>query len=99
MIIKSPATIAERVSIVEPNEIRSAPTAGSPPPSTSWKIAGMTSATAASSSIDVWTLAAVLLKVWRSRPSPPTNIEAPRTSRMLPRIDPISDALTTSCSP
>src|SRR4051794_21772698 len=30
---------------------------------------------------------------------PPTSIAAPMTSRMLPRIEPTSDALTTSCSP
>src|SRR4051812_17525293 len=59
----------------------------------------MASAAAASSSIAACTLAAVRSKNWRSRPSPPTNIAAPRTSRMLPRIEPISDALTTSCSP
>jgi hypothetical protein len=33
---------------------------------------------------------------WRSRLSPPTSIAAPMTSRMLPMIEPISDALTTS---
>jgi hypothetical protein len=43
--------------------------------------------------------AAVRLNTWRSRPRPPKNIAAPRTSRMLPRIEPTSDALTTSCRP
>ena len=59
----------------------------------------MTSATAASSSIEDCTDAAVALNVWRSRLRPPTSIAAPMTSRMLPRIEPISDALTTSCRP
>src|SRR3954468_18156989 len=63
------------------------------------KIAGMASAAAARSSMLDWTEAAVRSKRWRSRPRPPTNIAAPRTSRMLPRIEPISDALTTSCRP
>src|SRR3954454_21123841 len=63
------------------------------------KIAGMASAAAASRSIPDCTVAAVRSNVWRSKRSPPTNIAAPRTSRMLPRIEPISDALTTSCSP
>src|SRR5947208_2802887 len=62
-------------------------------------MAGMASATAASRSIPDWTVAAVRSKRWRSKRIPPTNIAAPRTSRMLPRIDPISDALTTSWSP
>ena len=43
--------------------------------------------------------AAVRSKYWRSRLRPPISIAAPMTSRMLPRIEPISDALTTSCSP
>ena len=34
-----------------------------------------------------------------SRPSPPTNIAAPRTSRMLPMIEPMIEALTTSWRP
>src|SRR4051794_13699907 len=62
-------------------------------------MAGMASATAASSSIPDWTVAAVRSKRCRSKRIPPTNIAAPRTSRMLPRIEPISEALTTSCSP
>ena len=68
-------------------------------PSTSSKIAGIISAAAASSSIEVWTLALVLLKVCFSRPTPPASIAAPSTSRMLPMIEPMIEALTTSCSP
>ena len=59
----------------------------------------MTSATAASSSSPACALAAVRSKVWRSYLSPPMNIDAPITSRTLPRIEPISEALTTSCRP
>src|SRR5215217_6938696 len=44
-------------------------------------------------------LAAVRSKYWRSRLRPPTNIAAPMTSRMFPRIEPTSEALTTSCRP
>jgi hypothetical protein len=62
-------------------------------------MAGMTRATAASSSISDWTLAAVRSKYWRSRPSPPISMAAPITSRMLPRIDPTIEALTTSWRP
>src|SRR5688572_20402151 len=62
-------------------------------------MAGMTSATTASSSISDCALAAVRSKNWRSRLRPPTSIAAPMTSRMLPRIDPTSEALTTSWSP
>ena len=40
---------------------------GRPPPETSWKIAGIASAAAASSSISACTLAAVRSKLWRSR--------------------------------
>ena len=72
---------------------------GSPPPATSWKIAGITSAAAASISISDCTPAAVRSNFWRSRLRPPTNIAAPMTSRMLPRIEPTSEALTTSWSP
>ena len=72
---------------------------GRPPPETSWKIAGIASAAAASSSISACTLAAVRSKLWRSRFQPPTSIAAPITSRMLPRIEPTSEALTTSWSP
>ena len=63
------------------------------------RCAGMISATTASSSISDCALAAVRSKYWRSRLRPPTNIAAPMTSRMLPRIEPTSEALTTSCSP
>src|SRR4051812_34535112 len=59
----------------------------------------MARAAAASRSMPDCTVAAVRSNRWRSWRSPPTNIAAPRTSRMLPRIEPISDALTTSCRP
>ena len=59
----------------------------------------MASATAASSSMSEVALAAVRSKVWRSRLRPPTSIAAPMTRRMLPRMDPTSEALTTSWSP
>ncbi len=72
---------------------------GSEPPITSSKIAGMISATEASSSISDWACAAVASNFWRSRLKPPTSIAAPITSRMFPRIEPTSDALTTSWSP
>ena len=62
-------------------------------------MAGMTSAAAASSSIEDCDEAAVRLKYWRSRLRPPKNIAAPSTSRMLPMIEPTIEALTTSCSP
>ena len=39
------------------------------------------------------------LNVCWSRPSPPTSIAAPSTSRTLPMIEPTIDALTTSCRP
>ena len=72
---------------------------GRPPPATSWKIAGITSAAAASISISDCTPAAVRSNFWRSRLRPPTSIAAPMTSRMLPRIEPTSEALTTSWRP
>ena len=75
------------------------PGAGSPLPSTSSKMAGTTSAATASSSISDCALAAVRSKYWRLWRSPPTSIDAPMTSRMLPRIEPTSEALTTSCRP
>src|SRR3954469_9246086 len=62
----------------------------------------MTIAAAARSSIADCAEAAVREKRWRPRRStfrPPTKIEAPRTSRTLPMIEPIREALTTSCSP
>ena len=68
-------------------------------PSTSSKIAGMTSATAASSSIDDCAEAAVRSNVWWSRPRPPTNIDAPSTSRTLPRIEPIDRGLDDLVQP
>ncbi len=62
-------------------------------------MAGITSAATASISIVVCVDAAERSKCWRSRPRPPTNAAAPRTSSVLPRIEPSSDALTTSCRP
>jgi len=62
----------------------------------------MTIAVTASSSIEDWAVAAVRLNFWRPLRftlRPPTSIDAPRTRSVLPRIEPISDALTTSCSP
>ena len=53
------ATMSDICSRSEPKSTRSSPTFGSPPPATSWKIVGMTSATAASSSIEDCTAAAV----------------------------------------
>ena len=72
---------------------------GRPPPATSWKTAGMISAATASRSIERLHAGRGAVEVCRSRLSPPTNIAAPMTSRMLPRIEPTSEALTTSCSP
>ena len=62
-------------------------------------MAGNTSAASASVSMPTWALTAVRLNTCFSRPHPPTIIAAPITSRMLPMIEPTSDALTTSCSP
>src|SRR3569623_1602289 len=59
----------------------------------------MTRAAPASISIVVCVEAAERSKYCRSRPMPPTNAAAPRTSSEVPRIEPSSDALTTSCSP
>ena len=60
-------------------------------------------AATASSSIVDWTFAAVRPNFCtpRVRPPlrPPTSIAAPMTSRMLPMIEPTSEALTTSCRP
>ena len=72
-------------------------------PSTSSKTAGMISAAIASRSIVDCTLAAVCPNFWtlclRCPVRPPTSIAAPMTSRTLPRIEPMIEALTTSCSP
>ena len=74
---------------------------GSPLPSTSSKIAGITQrrrrpGTASTpGAVAAW--AVELLTA--SRPSPPTNIAAPSTSRTLPMIEPTIEALTTSCRP
>ena len=59
----------------------------------------MISATVASSSSSACADAARGSKSCRSRRSPPASIDTPSTSRMLPRIEPTSEALTTSCSP
>src|SRR5919204_626860 len=71
------ATAKDSPSTVDPKSLRSAPGPGSPPPSTSWKMAGRVIAATASSSIEDWAVAAVRSKRWRSRPSPPTSIAAP----------------------
>ena len=93
------ATAIDMVSRSLENCLDSSVGPGRPPPSTSWNTAGSTSATTASSSMPAWVLAAVRSNVCVLYLSPPTSIAAPMTSRMLPRIEPISDALTTSCSP
>src|SRR3954447_3886357 len=72
---------------------------GRPRPATSWKIAGIASAPAARSSISACTPAAVRSNTWRGWRRPPTSIDAPSTSRMLPRMEPTSEALTTSWRP
>ena len=72
---------------------------GKPPPETSWKMAGMIRATAARKSISDCADAARASKNCRSRRSPPASIDTPITSRMLPKIDPTTDAFTTSCNP
>jgi hypothetical protein len=79
--------------------MRSSPGFGRPWPSISSNAAGMTSVATARSTMMDCTLAAVRSKVWRSRRSPPTSIAAPMTSRMLPRIEPMIDAFTTSWRP
>ena len=93
------ATPSERCSRSVEKSARSSPTPGSPPPWISWNSAGKISATSASSSIADCACAAVALKVCLSRFQPPTSIDAPSTSRMLPMIEPTIDALTTSWSP
>ena len=93
------ATANDMCSRSLPKFTTSSPTRGSEPPCTSWKIVGMRSATTASSSIDACAWAPAALNVCFFRLSPPTNIARPMTSRMLPRIEPISDAFTTSCRP
>jgi hypothetical protein len=59
----------------------------------------MTRAADARISIVAWALAAVALNNCRSRPRPPTSMDAPRTSSTLPSTEPMIDAWTTSCSP
>ena len=59
----------------------------------------MINATVASNSSSAWADAARGSKFCRSRRSPPASMDTPSTSRMLPRIDPTTEALTTSCSP
>ena len=44
-------------------------------------------------------IAASATNFWRSRPQPPISIAAPSTSSRLPRIEPMIEALTTSCRP
>src|ERR1041384_2567480 len=44
-------------------------------------------------------VAAARLNFWLRCLSPPARMLAPSTRRMLPRIDPVSDALTTSVRP
>ena len=90
------ATASESFSTVESKSTASADGLGRPWPSTSSKIAGITSAPAARNSIVAWMLAAWGLNFWRSCLIPPTSIEAPSTSRMLPMIEPTIEALTTS---
>ena len=62
-------------------------------------MAGMIRATVARKSISDCADAARASKNCRSRRSPPASIDTPMTSRMLPRIDPTTDAFTTSCNP
>jgi hypothetical protein len=59
----------------------------------------MIRATVASNSSSACADAARGSNACRSRRSPPASIDTPSTSRMLPRIDPTIEALTTSCSP
>ena len=79
--------------------VASSSSCGSSPPWASRNIAGSSSATVASSSIVACALAASATNFCRSRPQPPISIAAPITSSRLPRIEPMIDALTTSCSP
>ena len=62
-------------------------------------MAGMIKATAARKSIRDCADAARASKNCRSRRSPPASIDTPITSKMLPKIDPTTDAFTTSCNP
>ncbi len=64
-------------------------------PASAWKAAGMTSAMAASVSRVAWARAPVTLKRWCLCLSPPASTAAPSTSRMLPMMLPVSEALTT----
>ena len=73
---------------------------GSPRPSTSWNTAGTANAAAAEHQHrGSGRSRSVRLKRCPSRPRPPTSIAAPSTSRMLPMIDPIRVALTSSWRP
>lgn len=65
-------------------------------PTTRWKMAGMKSAIALSTSSVELRPAAVRLNCWRGYLSPPYRALAPNTSRMLPMIDPVIDAFTRS---
>jgi hypothetical protein len=93
------ATVRESPSTELEKPTSSSPGFGSRPPCTSSNTAGITSAPEATINIVAWERAAVRLKTWRSRRMPPTNIAPPRTNKMLPRTEPMIDALTTSCSP
>ena len=81
------------------NRLASAVGLGRLPPMTSSKIGRHDQRDAGQQQHHDCVLAAVRSKYWRSRLRPPMNIAAPITSRMLPRIEPTSEALTTSCSP
>ena len=60
-----------------------------------WKTVGMMRAIAASESEITEVRAPVLLKRCSLCFAPPSRMERPSTSRMLPMIDPVIDALTT----
>src|SRR5215472_12399796 len=69
------------------------------PVAVTWKTVGIASATAASVSVVVEVRAAVLLKRCSRNFMPPARIETPMTSKTLPMIEPVIDALTTPVSP
>ena len=68
-------------------------------PTRRWKTAGTSMAKAASTIMVAPTPAAVLLKLCTENRTPPANRLAPNTSRTLPMMLPVIDALTTSSSP
>jgi hypothetical protein len=96
---KTTATPTDSVFRSAENSTARAVGSGKPPPETSWKMAGMIKATAARRSIRDCADAARASKNCRSRRSPPASIDTPITSKMLPKIDPTTDAFTTSCNP